>query len=128
MTKNIILIIVAFQLSGCATGQWYKAGATQQEFQEVNYMCLKESQQHATQASSSFEGRSLDGSYYQHIGAAAVTPKVYGGGYSHEGYALGGSKADFSSNYSSEMITNEKLFKACMNAYGFYWVIMDNNY
>jgi hypothetical protein len=105
MTRNIILIIVAFQLSGCATGRWFKAGATQQEFQEVNYLCLKESQQPETKAYSSLGGVGYGNNHHRNHTAA-----------------------DFSSNYSSGMVTNEKLFNACMNAYGFYWVIMDNNY
>lgn len=95
MLKNVILIMLSFCLSSCAAGRWYKAGASQEEFGEVKYRCLQEAQQPQASAYSS-----------------------YANGYKN-------SNNQFSGAYSSGMVTNEELFNACMNAYGFYWVTTD---
>ncbi|MFY9589990.1 hypothetical protein [Rickettsia endosymbiont of Halotydeus destructor] len=102
MIKNILLIIMVIQLVGCttfSTPQWYKQGATQQELSEVNYICLKDSQQYQTRAGSTYNGATNN--YY----------------YSNSANAY--------STYKSGMVTNKVLFNACMNAHGFYFVYLD---
>jgi hypothetical protein len=44
--KKKLLLLLSLVLGGCVqNGIWYKANSTEEEFNQVRYLCLKESQQ-----------------------------------------------------------------------------------
>lgn len=96
MFRISLIISIIFLLNSCTTGRWYKSGATAEEFYEVNYICLQESQQSQTTAHSHLNHYTPNTVY--------MSDPVY------------------KSSYSSSMVTNQNLYNACMNAHGFVWV------
>ena len=42
--RNYVIVFLAVVLAGCSMGKWVKDGATQQQVDQENYVCLKESQ------------------------------------------------------------------------------------
>lgn len=84
--------------------EWVKPGASMEEFSYTKYQCLQESQQR--EARSSFGGSA--GSRYG--GVYGGDRDQYGGLYGGQsGLAFGGDSVD-------HVVTNDNLFRACMNA------------
>ena len=95
MFRISLIISIIFLLSSCAEGRWYKSGASTEEFYEVHYVCMRESQQPQTSSSS----------------------------YLNSNYnTVASNQPLYQSSYSSGMVTNQNLYNACMNAHGFIWV------
>lgn len=99
--NTTLLILVIVLLQGCVgNGYWHKIGSTQEEFAKAKYICLKESQQ--PESNKLFASKSS-------ISESRETDAF-----------MSGFLSGFHKNETS-MVTNDALFSACMNAYGYYW-------
>jgi len=90
-----ILPLLLLILTGCESTPsnpffWYKDGANQEDFSKYNYTCLQQSQQKISTVDND-----------THI-------EVYG------------TMHHFAGDAEEKMITNKSLYRACMNAHGWY--------
>ena len=89
--KHILISLASLTFFGCAPQMlWVKPNANQNEFAQVRYECLQNSQQNRSVAQ------------YNNVGG------YVSGASNSQGYAVSG------------VVTNEQLFAACMNSKGWY--------
>ena len=112
-----ILVVVLFTLPSCSGLHWQSHALTQQEISVVKYRCLQGAQQKESNNTFTFQHRNLnerDKNIRTHQDADYDSTDSLAESFT-EGLFGQSSRQQ---NYGSNMVLNNTLFEACMNAHG----------